>query len=452
MATLENINNWVKQSITLKLFLISTLILILLIPSYMIDGLIRERQNRRDEAVTEISSKWGGEQTISGPVLTIPFIETYKNDKGILINEKKYAHFLPEILQINGEIIPQERYRGIYVAVLYNTSLEISGVFSKCNLSILGIKEENCLTNEAFISLGITELKGVRNNLKISYNNNTDIDFNPGVISKDIFTSGVSTPIIFNLNDELNYTISLNLNGSSTLNFMPFGKETNVSINSKWLNPKFEGNYLPEDRKIDANGFNANWKILQLNRNYPQQGIGNFINLKANTTNFNSDFENYQYSQFGVKLMIPIDEYKKTERSTKYEIMFIILTFLAFFFIEILNKKRIHPVQYLLVGFAVIMFYILLLSISEHILFDYAYLISSVCILMLITFYAKSILKNNKLTLFIGFTLASLYTFFYSLLQLQDYSLLIGSLGLLVILSVIMFLTRNINWYNDTQE
>jgi inner membrane protein len=188
---------------------------------------------------------------------------------------------------------------------------------------------------------------------------------------------------------------------------------------------------------VNSKGFSADWKVLQLNRNFPQQGVGAFISDNAS---------------FGVRFLLPVDEYKKTTRSIEYGIMFIVITFLAFFFIEILNKKRIHSIQYLLVGSAIVLFYVLLLSISEHLSFNLSYLIGSSSILLLITLYAFSVFKSIQLTAIFSGILALLYGFFYSLLQLQDYSLLLGSIGLLIILAVVMYLTRNIDWYNWNKD
>ena len=264
------------------------------------------------------------------------------------------------------------------------------------------------------------------------------------------------------MEEQCDFSFDLDINGSRNLSFLPFGKETKVELKSNWSNPSFEGSFLPDEREISSNGFVAKWKVLQLNRNYPQQGCGAFLgeNPVQNISNGYSNRDNYSddyasmgtdennIASFGVKLMLPIDEYQKTMRSAKYNIMFIFLTFLAFFFMEILNKNKIHPIQYLLVGFAICLFYILLLSISEYLKFNIAYWIACLAILILITFYAKSIFKSNKITALTAIILAMLYGFFYSILQLQDYALLMGSLGLLLILAVIMYLTRNINWYS----
>lgn len=445
---MEKANNWARNSISLKLFSIGVLILILLIPSSMLTSLIHERENIRDGAVGEVSAKWGNSQIIGGPVLSIPYSIVLKNEQGKTESEIRYAHFLPDEINITGNINPEKRYRGIYVVVLYNTKLTVKGSFAFPKLDELNVPIENFILKDAFISVGITDMKGIKDNI-LFHLNDSSFYFNPGIVTDDIFKSGISFPINLAQIKEDKYTFDfcLNINGSKDLSFLPFGKETNVTLSSAWSNPSFTGAFLPENRNVHEQGFKATWKVLQLNRNYPQQGLGAFINSKNNK----EDIEDND-AAFGVKLLLPIDEYQKTMRSTKYNVMFIILTFLTFFFVEILNKNRIHPIQYLLIGFAICLFYVLLLSISEHLKFDTSYLLSCICILALITFYAKNIFKSFFITALICIILAIFYGFFYSLLQLQDYALLMGSVGLLLILGTIMYLTRNIDWYSISKD
>ena len=450
--------NWIKSSVMLKMFVVGFLILILMIPNAMLQNLINERQETRNTAIKDITATRGGEQVIGSPVLTIPYKVFGRDEKGKITETKiAYAHFLPENLKINGKIAPEKRYRGIYVAMLYNAKLTVDGNFKLPALALLNVPKENFMLNNAFVSMGITDMKGINDAIHLKINAE-DLNMNPGIETNDIYSSGVSVPVVLDANG-MNFSCQLNLNGSGELRFVPFGKETNVQITSNWGTPSFTGSFSPDDKKITADNFSAHWKVLQLNRNYPQQGLGSFIdkpvaeNKDAQAVRtFSPSAEGNSVdaqSSFGVKLMLPVDEYQKTMRSAKYDNMFILLTFIAFFFIEVLNKKRLHPIQYLLVGFAICLFYVLLLSISEHLSFDWAYLIACLTILSMVTFYTKSVFKNNRLTLIFNGVLAILYGFFYSLLQLQSYALLIGSLGLVIILGTVMYLTRNIDWYNS---
>lgn len=435
-STLDRFNSWARNSVSLKLIAIGFLILLLLIPSSMIDSLIYERMSLRDEATEEVSAKWGGRQTLGGPVLTVPYYTLVKNEQGKTETQLAYAHFLPDELEIEGQLSPEKRYRGIYVAVLYNAKLMIKGRFDALNFDALPLGKESLRLQDAFLSFQVTDMKGIRENIRATIGGK-EYNFEPGISSADVFQSGISIPFPIGDSPIGDFAFEMDLNGSSEINFLPFGKETRVALRSTWGNPSFDGAFLPDERKVTEQGFAAKWRVLQLNRNYPQQGIGSFIGND---------------SSFGVKLKLPVDEYQKTTRSAKYCIVFIILTFLTFFFVEVLNKKRIHAIQYLLVGFAITLFYILLLSMSEHLNFDISYWVAAGIILLLITLYAKSVFQSNFLTALTFAILSILYAFFYSLLQLQDYALLMGSFGLLFILAVIMYLTRKIDWYTFSSD
>lgn len=439
----DRFNNWLSGSVTIKFLILGFLILILLIPSSMVDNLIYERQSLRDSAISDISSKWGGAQTIGAPVISVPYLASVKNDKGEYETRTYYVHFLPEMLKINGELFPKKKYRGIYVVMLYNSKLHVEGTFGNFNLQALNVAPQHLQFDKAFVSVGLSDMKGIKENILLNWNN-LQKQFGPGIPSADIFSSGVSVPVDFNANDSYKFSFDLDLNGSERIRFLPFGKENFVELKSSWGDPSFEGSFLPDKKNITDKNFEASWKVLQLNRNYAQQGVGAFLPYQ------NNDYQNGEdpRGSFGVKLLIPIDEYQKTTRSAKYAVMFICLTFLTLFFTEILSKKLIHPIQYLLIGFGVVLFYVLLLSISEHLKFDVAYLIAAISILALISFYSWSMLRNAKLAAVVSSVVAVLYLFFYSLLQLEQYALLFGSIGLLFILAAVMYLTRNVNWYD----
>jgi inner membrane protein len=457
----EGFNAWARRSVTLKLFVIGLLILFLLIPASLLNTLIYERQSLRDQAIAEVSQKWGGNQTIGGPVISVPFTTVIRNDDQEPVTVTRLAYFLPDELTIEGELLPQQRQRGIYVIVLYNTQLTISGRFERFNTDELNVAADQFQWENARLILGLSDMSGVQESITLNWNDQP-FAFGPGTVDRELLGTGAS--VALNLSESLTenrFRFELNLNGSSDLYFMPFGKETSVRLRSSWPDPSFEGTFLPDERTVNSDGFTANWRVLQLNRDYPQQGVGNFINERTSATavadypprgiTVNPASRN-NTSAFGVRLLLPIDEYKKTERSTKYAMIFILLTFLTYFFIEVLNRRRLHPIQYLLIGAAIILFYILLLSISEHLNFDWAYLIGCVTIISLITGYSWFILRNSRLTALVAGLLAILYGFFYSILQLQDYALLMGSIGLLIILATVMYLTRHVDWYNLSQK
>ncbi len=288
---------------------------------------------------------------------------------------------------------------------------------------------------------------GINENIKVTWDSEEfyvkpgiEIKLSPGSRNEQLIKtirSGVSANIPLNIAEAkkaYNFTFDINLKGSEKLGFIPLGGETNVELISDWQTPSFDGAFLPDEREVGKDGFKARWKVLQLNRNFPQS-------WKGKPSNDILD------SAFVVKLLVPVDEYQKNERSVKYAIMFISLTFLIFFFVEVINKIRIHPIQYLLVGLALVLFFSLLLSLSEHLNFNLAYLIASIGTISAITLYSRNIFKNNRLTMLQGGVLAILYIFIFTILQLQDYALLMGSTGLFVVLAIVMFISRKIDWY-----
>jgi len=419
---------------SLKLIVIGVISLLLLIPASMITGIVREREYRQEEVVKEISSKWGSEQTIDGPYLSLNGRYEYsaENDnKDIqLFTKSKKITVLPSELNIESEIVPEIRYRGIFKSVLYTTKLKLSGKFSNVNDSLFNLNDE-IISKSGELIIGITDLKGVKQQIRVDWN---DMEFmaEPGI--SGFISSGVKAPITISEVRDYIFTIDLTLNGSERIYFTPIGKTTNVKAISNWIDPSFIGAFLPDNRALDQEGFSANWSVLHLNRNYPQ--VWDEVIFDTNE------------SRFGVELLMPVDQYQKTTRTSKYAIMFIGLTFLAFFMLETMHKKRVHPVQYTLIGFGLVIFYSLLLSLSEHIGFGMAYWVAALAIILLIGFYTRSVMKSNKQSAIISGILAVLYVFLYVLLQLQDFALLLGSFGLFIGLAVVMFVSRNIDWYN----
>ncbi len=443
-SVFEQFNNWLRTSTLLKICVIGFLILLLLIPTSMLQSLINEREQTRNRAVQEVSEKWGNAQTIAGPVLSVPVRSVIKDDKGKESVSVYYANFLPDDLTIGGSVRPEQRNRGIYTVMLYNTRLKLTGRFPKPDLEKLNIGPDQPQWDKAFLSVGISDMKGIKEVIRFRVNG-AALPVSPGIPTSEWFPVGVSIPLSLSAGaGGFSFDCDLNVNGSTELSFVPLGKETNVSLTSPWATPSFTGAFLPDQRTVADTGFRAAWKILQYNRNFPQQGIGAFFVQERNDPDQSKVVPS---TDFGVKFLLPVDEYQKTTRSAKYAIMFIIITFSVFFFVEILNKKRIHPIQYLLVGFAISLFYLLLLSISEHLSFDRAYLIGMGVVLTLVTFYVRYVFKNTQLTVLFSGILALLYGFFYSLLQLEDYALLLGTAGLVLILGIVMYLTRNVNWY-----
>lgn len=407
-------------SVTVKIFAIAALALILQIPAIKIQNLIRERETRRNEAVNKANAQWGGTQTILGPIMHIPYKvitteeKTVGNQKEIKTREdKKIAHFLPKELIVAGNPEAEMRKRGLYSIVLYEDKLDLSGSFN-FDFSSLAIPEQNILWNEATLWLSVGDVHGIKEKPE-----------GTGDVGKFELLpegGGVVAPIrLQNGAKSYAFSIDLALKGSEKTLFAPLGEETRVTMKSNWNSPSFTGKFLPDNREITGQGFTAEWKVLRFNRNYPQTWTsGN----AADTP------ENAESSYFGVEFFQPVNVYQKSMRSVKYNLMFIALTFAVFFLIEALTKKlkTIHPVQYLLVGSAIALFYLLLLSLSEHIPFWGAYLAASVATVLAIACYTKAAFQSGRIAFLIA-------------------ALLVGSVGLFAILSAIMYASRKVNWY-----
>lgn len=439
-SAVSRAKNWARTSTTLRIFTIGFLVLLLLIPTVMVQELINERSYARDAAVQEVSQSWSTAQQISGPFISIPYLKYVQDDKGNIRSIKEYAHFLPEKLFIDAQVDPENRKRGIYEVVVYESAIEIKGEMAWPDFSKLEIADKDVFWEEAFVEIGISDMRGIQDKVSISLQE-LSYDFQAGLKSKDLAESGISTRIDLNKiekDEPINFQMRLELNGSQSLHFVPLGKETEANMAANWKDPSFNGSFLPDSHNITETDFTANWRIFDLNRNYPQQWTGNSFYPAG--------------AGFGVRLMIPVDEYSKSMRSAKYAILCISLTFLIFFFIEIKNAQRIHPIQYILVGLALVLFYALLLSLSEHIGFNLAFLISGAAIVGLISAYAKSIIKDKGLVPLLSGLLIILYGVNYVLLQLENYALLVGSLCLFVVLALVMALSSKIDWYGISKQ
>ncbi|MEX1133007.1 MAG: cell envelope integrity protein CreD [Flavobacteriales bacterium] len=439
-----NGSSW-RNSISVRVAVIAILALLLLIPLSMVQSLIRERENRKLEAQQEVSDTWGGPQTVVGPVISVPYdteIRVALSDgtgRTELRNVRQYAHFLPEMLQIDAEMDPEKRHRGIYDVVVYKGRLEMSGKFKPLGNNDLGLGDK-LLWDQAIVVLGISDLRSIREQVRMTIGER-DIAFEPGAPVDDVASVAVNAALPLSVEEiatDLPFRLSFQLNGSSYLRMVPIGRVTKASMRSTWAAPSFQGAFLPDSSNITDEGSSAQWTVLHLNRPYPQEFSG-------------SRLHQLNESSFGVDLMLPVDEYRKSDRASKYGMMLIGLVFLVFFFVEVLQKMRIHPIQYLLVGLALCVFYTLLIALGEHIGFGKAYLVSTVAVVGLVVFYAASVFRMPRATRLLALVLLFVYGFMFTIIHQEDLALLIGSVGLFVVLAIVMALSRRIDWYNGRQ-
>lgn len=426
-----------NSSKTLKAVTIGILIILLLLPMWTIEDMIRERQHTQDAATEEVSQKWSGEQMISGPYLTLSYTPPQIKEGKISGYYNYYLNLLPDELTINGQLLTQTRRRGIYEVNVYQSELLLTGTFSATELQKIDNNDTYIHLDRANLNLGISDLRGISEQITLKWGENTYV-FESGTGNKGLFTSGVSTQI--NATDIKNgvvpYEIRIKLKGSQSLFFIPAGKTTKVHIEADWSTPSFAGNYLPEHYNVTDNSFTAQWQVLHLNRTFPQI--------------LESEKEwNIEDCSFGVNLKVPVEQYQQSTRSAKYAVLIIALTFIVIFFVEIMDKKRFHFLQYLLVGLALCLFYTLLLSLAEQVGFTLAYVIAGIMTIALIGLYVRSIMKSWRPALIISSLLVLLYAYVYVLIQLETFALLAGSLGLFVILAVLMYFSKKIDWFAE---
>jgi inner membrane protein len=418
------------------MIIVSFLAILLLIPSFLIMEIISERIVLSEKVKTELYAQWGGKQVVAGPVLNVPFTVTEPGEKNQGVNERQgVAHFLPETLKTDGILYPETRKRGIYKVVVYGGKLNLKGSFAQPDVSQLELQNAQYNWDAAYFTIGVSDMRGIKNLPELVINGQK-CKVEPGVADTDLFKSGITVKAgTIDLNQPFNFEIELVLNGSEDLSVEALGKTSEVAIKSDWANPGFTGGFLPANRQVTAKGFTADWQVTHLNRNFPQQ----WIDQKYNTHD----------AKLGVELLIPVDHYQKSMRSVKYAILFIALNFIILIFIELKSKARIHPFQYSLVAFALLIFYALLTSIGEQTGFNLAYLISAIAVTLLISWYAFTILQNVRMVTWVTLLQTGLYLFLFTILQLQDYALLAGSVGLFIILAIIMRASQQIKWYSE---
>ncbi|EJM19068.1 Inner membrane protein involved in colicin E2 resistance [Pseudomonas sp. GM18] len=442
-----------NRSLTLKLGAIALLILLLLIPLLMINGVIQERQQLRDGVLEDIARSSSYSQQLSGPLMVVPYRKTVRTWKTNEKTNQRYQdvgeergrlYFLPERFELDGQVQTELRARGIYEARLFHADNRISGHFSVPVQ--LGIKEDfaDYRFDQPFLAVGISDIRGIENALKLELNGQK-LDFVPG---SQVGWLGEGVHVTLPVLDtqqatELAFGFDLRLQGTGQLQILPVGKTSKVSLAANWPHPSFIGNYLPAQREITDQGFTANWQTSFFSTNL-QEALNSCVS--------GGQCEAFNGRSFGVSFIDPVDQYLKSDRAIKYALLFIVLTFAGFFLFEVLKSLAVHPVQYALVGVALAFFYLLLLSLSEHIGFALAYLLSASGCVALIGFYVCHVLRSVRHGLSFSAGLAALYGLLYGLLSAEDYALLMGSLLLFGLLGVFMVLTRKLDWYGIGQK
>lgn len=432
-----------RDSVGAKIAAIGFIALLLLIPIGQVSSIVKERSDRREQAVNEITSKWGMSQDVVGPILVIPYHHSEQASDGTVRVVESLAYFLPEKFEVEGRIDPTVRSRGMFDAVLYTAELQMSAAFSAPDARKIGVDPSGLIVSRAAIVVRIPDPRGIRT-VDADWNQ-SKATFESGTGIGSVFGAGIHLPVGASALNEGRLVLKVKLNGSGGITFAPVGKTNRVHLTSTWADPSFSGTVLPVERTVGASGFDARWDVSHFARNAPESWTGP---VSVPETSRDHPAGQLAAAGFGTNLVVPADSYLKTERALKYAMLVIGMTFLAFFLFEIFFRLRIHPFQYLLLGAALVLFYTVFLAVSEHTGFSVGYLSAALCAVLLVTLYSIGVLKNGRRALYVGLLLSGVYTFLYFVMESQDYSLLMGAGMLVAGLGLVMYLTRKIDWYN----
>lgn len=429
---------WFRESVTGKLLFVGLLVVVLLIPLGMIESQIAERGRRADEAARQIANTWGGYQTIGGPILVLG--RATARSPGHQVDESEdELYALPSQLTVDIVAETQTLTRGIYEIPVYTASVRISGSLSP---PAVVDASPNPRWEEALLSVPVSDPRSIREPVRITVGETT-ADFAAGGERVAGLGPQLAVPLsalgVEALDEVIEFELAFRIGGTAKLNFLPFGDTTTVNLQADWPSPSFGGGYLPDTRSVSSSGFDASWSVLSLGRGYPSAWS------RSDSAEL-AIARRIWASAFGVDLIVPIGVHQASLRAVKYAVLFLSLTFLAFFMFELFTPIRLHAVQYLLVGLANSLFYLLLIAFAEHAGFIVAYIASAVPSISLIGGYSAAVLRSNKRALPIVALLTSIYGYLFLVLRLEDYALVSGSIGLFVVLACVMYVTRRIDW------
>lgn len=424
-----------KNSVGIKVISILIMIILLLIPNSLVQELINERSARKVSVEEGVAASYGQEQIIYPAFVKIPYVRTQLNSDNKTYTDEGYIGVSANNSIFDATVTTGTRNRSIFEVVIYETKLTNNSTFSWQNFKPNNWKEYKFDFEKAYLVYGIKDANGITDSVKVTANGkpltiegNTNINVGGFYwLKTENFEIDVNEPLAVKSNWQIK--------GTKGLHFEPMGDLVEVKMQSLWPDPSFTGKNLPANHDVTSKGFTANWKVNKFSHKHPQIWHSDQSAIAPN-------------SNFGVSLIQPVNEYGKNFRTSKYALLIIALTFGIFFFFEILLKKSIHPIQYTLVGFALTVFYLLLLSISEHLGFNLAYLVSSIATILLIVVYTHFILKHVGASALLLGLLTALFSYVFIILQMQDFALLAGAIALFVVLATVMLLSRNVDWYN----
>lgn len=436
------------QGATFKVIGIAALALAMLIPLAQVNDLVGERAGRAGEATQKIAERWGAQQLVAAPVLVVPVRWQELRERTVTpgmppikematVEEREYI--LADRAAVVGKLAPELRRYGIYETAVYTADLQVEGRFSATDIAALASPGVEPQWDRAELRLPIADVRGIRRISTLHFGDR-ELAFAPGSGGvANVGAIAAAAPIdAGKLGETLPFSFTLTLAGAERFALLPLARETDLHLSSPWPDPGFDGAFLPATRKVGANGFEADWQVLDLNRRLAQHW------RESDSPDALSE------TSFGITLTQPAGSYQQNVRAGKYGVLFIALTFVAFFLFEVLRGLRVHPVQYLLIGLALCTFYVVLLALSEQVGFGLAYAIAAACVVAMIGGYAGVVLAARRAGLVLGALVAVIYGLLYGLVVSEDYALLMGSLALLAAVAALMYLTRRVDWYGLT--
>jgi inner membrane protein len=425
-----------------KGFVVVLVTLLLLVPIGMLRGLVAERIQLAGEAKSSVAAGWGGQQQVGGPMLVVPLTQVTRDSRGRAIEKRIFSFTLPDTLEIDTTLESESRRLGIYTVPVYQARMRVRATFTPVDVAHLAahlpaIADADCEVHwdQAHLLLPVTEVKAIRA-LENARWNDEPLRFVGGGATQHAGVRATLDTAALRDGEPGVFTAELTVAGSEQLRFLPLGRTTGVTMRADWPHPGFTGNYLPAERDITDEGFTARWQVLELNRDYPQHwveapGVAG---------------KQLDRSSFGVNLFLPADIYQRNDRSMKYALLFIVMTFASLFLVEHLLGPQLHAVQYVLVGLALSMFFLLLLALSEHIGFDAAYWLATSSLVALTGVYLSGALRSRRRGWIAAAGFALLYATLYVILNAAETALLIGSLSLFAVLAAMMLITRKVDW------
>lgn len=443
-----------------KMALIGLLMLLLLVPLGMVNDLVQERIHHRQVATHDVARAHSGPQTLSGPVLHVPYTETYVRTvvtdgnnaqrRQETVNEARVLTVFPKTLETRSTLTTETRYRGIFPVTVYGSRHDTEGQFV---MPELPPREPNgrITLGQPWLVLGVSDLRGLGGRPQLALNGQPlEVVALPPDVRLPTGLAAAVAPEALTPGAVLSVRVGLDLAGTGRIGFMPLAQDNTVTLTSTWPHPVFDGDFLPRSRRVSADGFEATWHVPALSTQAQQQFLE--WSRSGRSTTGERPSPGASVEQFAVSLNDPVDVYRLSERATKYGLMFVLLTFAAFFVLETVKTWRIHPVQYLMVGAALVLFFLLLLSLSEHLGFLPAYGAASTASLLLLTHYLRHVLCGWTPALGMGGLLLALFGVLYGILIAEDNALVMGSLLMFGVLAAVMVATRRVDWATVMQR